>query len=107
VRLFICYGTYRVLRPGGHPCRNAAHALREAGYQPEIIRSYGAKSLPKFLNRTRGRREVESLTGSRVVPVLAFDDGMIVAGGREIVAWAKENPSVSRAAHRADAGSKQ
>ncbi len=93
MRLFICYGTYRVPRLGGHPCHNAAHALRTAGYQPEIIRCYGAKSLPKFFNRTRGRREVERLTGSRVVPVLALDDGKVVAGGREIVTWAKTNPA--------------
>lgn len=93
MRLYICYGTYRALRPGGHPCRNAAHAMRAAGYQPKIIRCYGAKSLPRFLNRTRGQREIERLTGSRVVPVLVLDDGKVVAGGREIVAWAQANPA--------------
>ena len=93
MKLYICYGTYRVLRPGGHPCRNAVDAVRAAGYEPEVIRCYGAKSLPQVLNRTRGRREVERLTGSRVVPVLALDDGEVVTGGREIVAWAQANPA--------------
>jgi hypothetical protein len=94
MRLYICYGTYRTWgRPGGHPCRNAERALRSAGHRPELIRSYGAKSLPGFFNRTRGRREVQRLTGSQVVPVLALDNGEVVAGGRAIVAWAHAHPA--------------
>jgi hypothetical protein len=95
MRLYICYGTYPVPgRPGGHPCRNAHHALKNAGHEPEVIRSYGRASLPRFLNRTRGRREVERLTGRRWVPALVLDSGAVVAGSQEIVAWAKANPRV-------------
>jgi hypothetical protein len=106
MRLYICYGTYRVpMRPGGHPCRNAERALRAAGHRPELIRSYGARSLPTFFNRTRGRRKVERLTGSHVVPVLALDDGVVAAGRREIVAWAQANrPRLGAQSDRALAG---
>jgi hypothetical protein len=78
---------------GRAPVRNAERALVATGYRPEVICCYGAKSLPRFLNQTWGRREVERLTGSRVVPVLALDDGDVIAGGREIVAWAQANPA--------------
>ncbi len=34
MKLYICYGTFKVpWRPGGHPCRNAHHALKEAGHE--------------------------------------------------------------------------
>jgi hypothetical protein len=93
MRLFICYGAYRVPVPGGHPCHNAERALLAAGGRPEVIRCYGHRFLPKLLNRTRGRREVQRLTGSHVVPVLALEGGYVIAGGREIVAWAQSNPA--------------
>jgi hypothetical protein len=32
---------------------------------------------------------VEELTGNRMVPTLVLDDGSVVDGSREIVAWAK------------------
>jgi hypothetical protein len=52
MRLYVCYGTFRkTLRPGGHPCGIAYDALREAGHDPELVKSYGLKELPAFLNR--------------------------------------------------------
>jgi hypothetical protein len=94
MKLYICYGTFKVpWRPGGHPCRNAHHALKDAGHEPEVIRSYGLAILPRFLNATRGRHEVERLTGNRWVPTLVLDDGTVIDGSREIVAWAKANPA--------------
>ncbi|HEY7934751.1 MAG TPA: glutathione S-transferase N-terminal domain-containing protein [Solirubrobacteraceae bacterium] len=94
MKLYICYGTFPVpARPGGHPCRNAHRALKDAGHDPELIRSYGLAILPKWLNQTRGRREVQRLTGSQWVPALVLDDGRVIGGSQEIMAWAKANPA--------------
>jgi hypothetical protein len=91
--LYVCYGTFSSPRPGGHACGNAYHALKDAGYEPEVVRSYGLGLLPGVFNRTRGRREVNELTGNRWVPTLLLDDGTVVDGSREIVDWALANPA--------------
>jgi hypothetical protein len=93
MKLYVCYGLFKSPRPGGHPCRNAHEALREAGYSPEVVKSYGLGILPKVFNMTKGRQEVERLTGSRMVPTLVLDDGTVVDGSREIVAWAQAHPA--------------
>lgn len=93
MKLYVCYGTFHSPRPGGHPCRNAYRALKGAGHEPELVRSYGVGLLPGVLNRTRGRREVNELTGNRWVPTLLLDDGTVVDGSREIVDWALANPA--------------
>jgi Glutathione S-transferase, N-terminal domain len=92
VKLYICYGTFPSPRPGGHPCANAYHALRDAGHDPELIRSYGLGILPGIFNRTRGRQEAKRLTGSYTVPVLVTDDGEVVSESRRIVEWARAHP---------------
>ena len=90
MKLYVCYGTFRSPRPGGHPCRNAYEALREAGHAPELVRSYGLGILPDTpFNQTPGRRRAKELTGSSMVPVLELDDGTAIGGSEEIVAWAK------------------
>ena len=93
MKLYICYGLFPSPRPGGHPCKNAADALKAAGYRPEIVRSYGLGMLPDALNITNGRREVKKLTGNSWVPVLVNDDGTFVQGSHEIADWAKANPA--------------
>jgi len=93
MKLYVCYGTFSTPRPGGHPCANAYHALRDAGHDPEVIRSYGFGLLPRVFNITRGRREVQELTGNSWVPTLVLDDGTVIDGSREIVAWAGANPA--------------
>lgn len=93
MKLYICYGLFPSPRPGGHPCKNAHDALRDAGHQPEVVKSYGLGILPKAFNLTKGRREVEQMTGNRMVPTLVLDDGTAIDGSREIVAWAKANPA--------------
>jgi Glutathione S-transferase, N-terminal domain len=94
MKLYVCYGTFKAApRPGGHPCGRAYHALKDAGHDPEVIRSYGLAILPDALNDTRGRREVKELTGSNMVPVLVTDTGEVVGESREIEAWAKANPA--------------
>lgn len=93
MKLYVCYGTFPSPRPGGHPCANAYHALRDAGHKPELVKAYGLGVLPKLFNMTAGRREVERLTGNRMVPTLVLDDGSVIDGSREIVAWAAANPA--------------
>jgi hypothetical protein len=93
VKLYVCYGTFPVpLRPGGHPCGNAHKALRAAGHEPEVVRTYGLGALPDAVNGPR-RAEVKRLTGSSWVPVLLLDDGTTVSGSHEIAAWARANPA--------------
>jgi hypothetical protein len=98
MKLYICWGTFSSPRPGGHPCANAYHALKDAGHEPEVIKSYGLGALPDFLNNTRGRREVKQLTGQSWVPVLVTDDGEAIQDSKRIVEWAKENPKAAPAA---------
>jgi hypothetical protein len=95
MKLYVCYGTFTTTpRPGGHPCGNAHRALLEAGYQPEVIRSYGFGPLPSMLNDlTSGRREVKELTGNYWVPVLVLDDGTVIQDWTTIVEWAKAHPA--------------
>jgi len=97
MKLYVCYGTFPVPRPSGHACKNAHDALVEAGYEPDVIRSYGYGLLPDALNRTRGRREVKKLTGKTWVPVMVTDDGEVVADSKNIVAWANEHPATPAA----------
>ena len=42
MKLYVCWGTFWSPRPGGHPCRNAHEALREAGWDPELEKVYGS-----------------------------------------------------------------
>jgi hypothetical protein len=94
MRLYVCYGLFPSPRPGGHPCRNAAMALRDAGHDPEIYRSFGLGMLPDVpFNQTPGRRKVKQLTGNSWVPLLFTDDGEVVQGSREIAEWARQNPA--------------
>jgi hypothetical protein len=90
MKLYICYGTFWSPRPGGHPCRNAYNALREAGHDPELVKTYGLGPLPPI---TSGRKEVQRLTGQNWVPVLVTDDGEVVQDSKNIVAWAERNPA--------------
>src|SRR3954451_19902936 len=95
MKLYVCYGTFKSPRPGGHPCGNAFRALRDAGHDPEVVRAYGLGLLPDTpFNQTAGRKRAKELTGSSTVPVLELDDGTAVGGSEEIVAWAKEHPAV-------------
>jgi Glutathione S-transferase, N-terminal domain len=106
MKLYVCYGTWKPApRPGGHPCGTAYHALKDAGYEPEVIRSYGLGMLPEALNRTSGRQEVKRLTGNQWVPVLVADDDTVVQGSREIADWATAHPAAKAGAGATAAGS--
>lgn len=99
MKLYVCYGTWKPApRPGGHPCGRAYHALKDAGYDPEVIRAYGLGILPDAFNQTSGRKEVKRLTGNNWVPLLVLDDRTTVQGAGEIVEWAQANPASAPAA---------
>jgi hypothetical protein len=89
--LYVCWGTFQTPRPGGHPCANAHTALREAGWEPNVKRTYGWGVLGNALNPTR--KPVRELTGENWVPVLVTDDGETIKSSQAIVAWAKANPA--------------
>jgi hypothetical protein len=94
MRLYVCWGTMQTPRPGGHPCHNAYEALRAAGHDPEIVKVRGLGIGPGFLQwTTDGRREVEKLTGQRVVPVLVTDEGEAIRDSKRIVEWAERHPA--------------
>jgi hypothetical protein len=90
MKLYVCWGTFQTPRPGGHPCANAHKALKEAGYDPEVVKSYGFGPLPDL---TSGRKEVKRLTGQSWVPVLVTDEGEAIQDSKAIVAWAKAHPA--------------
>jgi len=105
MKLYVCYGTWKPApRPGGHPCGHAYHALKDAGYDPEVKKSYGLGMLPEALNVTPGRREVKRLTGNMWVPVLVLDDGEVIQGSRKIMDWAKAHPAAAQSASAPGAG---
>ena len=98
MKLYVCYGTFQTPRPGGHPCRNAYKALRDAGHDPDVVKSYGFGLLPEALNQTQGRKEVKELTGQSWVPVLVTDEGDVIHDSKRIVEWARANPRVAQSA---------
>lgn len=94
MKLYICWGTFPSPRPGGHPCANAYHALKDAGYEPELIKSYGLGPLPAL---TKGRKDVQKMTGQKWVPVLVTDDDEVIQDSKAIVQWAKDHPKAAPA----------
>ena len=95
MKLYVCYGTWKPApRPGGHPCGTAYHALRDAGYEPEVKKAYGLGPLPAFM-QPPPRREVKRLTGNYWVPILVLDDDTVIEGSQEIAEWARSNPATA------------
>ena len=99
MKIYVCYGTWTVGKPvHAHPCGEANKALVDAGYEPEVVLSYGLGPLPGAINDlTAGRREVKRLTGNYWVPVLVTDDGTVMQGSRTIVGWAQSHPAAAPA----------
>jgi hypothetical protein len=91
MKLYVCWGTFPSPRPGGHPCRNAHEALKEAGWSPDVEKVYGLGILGDALNPTRAK--IRKLTGQNMVPVLVTDDGEVVTGSDKIATWARDNPA--------------
>jgi hypothetical protein len=95
VKLYVCWGTFQTFGPG-HPCRNALDALRAAGHDPEIVRSYGWGLLPAALNRSQGRRLARRATGASWLPLLVTDNGETVTGSAIIADWAARHRGPDR-----------
>jgi glutaredoxin len=94
MKLYVCWGTFQTIRPGGHPCANAHRALRDAGHDPEVVKVQGLGIGPKLFQWKTSRREkVEGLTGSTTVPVLVTDSGEAIGESKRIVEWAEANPA--------------
>jgi hypothetical protein len=93
MKLYICWGTFPSPRPGGHPCRNAYNALKDAGYDPELEHVHGLGVGPIKLTATEGRQKVIELTGQPQVPVLVTDDGEVIQDSKRIIEWAKAHPA--------------
>lgn len=93
MKLYICYGLFPSPRPGGHPCKNVHDALKEAGHDPEVVKTYGLGLLPDSVNAKTGRGEVIAKTGQKWVPVLELDDGTTIHPSQKIIEWAKANPA--------------
>jgi glutathione S-transferase len=93
MKLYVCWGTF--VTPGhSHACRTAHQALLEAGYEPEVIKVRGLGVGPRIFQwTTDGRREVEELSGQRVVPVLVTDEGEVLTESTRIIEWAAAHPS--------------
>jgi len=90
MKLYVCYGTFGAEH--GHPCARANSALVEAGYAPEVVKTFGCYGTDRFFS---GRREIKHLTGNYKVPTLILDDGTIVDDSSNIVDWAHANPHYS------------
>lgn len=94
MKLYICWGTFQTIRPGGHPCANAYNALEEAGHDPEVVKVRGLGVGPlKWM--TEGRKEVQELTGQPSVPVLLTDDGEAITDSKAIIKWAESHPAAA------------
>jgi hypothetical protein len=93
MRLYVCWGLFRSPRPGGHPCRNAHEALRDAGWNPEVEKVYGLGILGDALNPTR--RKVRKVSGQNMVPVLVTDEEEVISGSDKIAKWARDNPATA------------
>lgn len=90
MKLYICWGTFAIPGPRQHPCHNVYTALKRAGHDPELVRTYSSGALPPI---TPGRREVKRLTGQSWVPLLVTDDGEMVRDSQRIIEWAEQHPA--------------
>ena len=94
MKLIVCWGTFPTPRPGGHPCKNAYDALKDAGHTFDVEKAYGLTFLPdKLANQTSWRKEAKERTGKSTVPILILDDDTTIADSKNIIAWAKANPA--------------
>jgi hypothetical protein len=87
VKLYVCYGTFG---DEHHACGRAYKALKAAGHDPEVVRTYGCYGTDRFF---KGRCAVKKLTGNYKVPTLVLDDQTVVDESQKIADWATANPA--------------
>ncbi|MGH3993748.1 MAG: glutathione S-transferase N-terminal domain-containing protein [Pseudonocardiaceae bacterium] len=90
MKLYICWGTFQIPGPRPHPCHDVHAALKAAGHDPELVRTYRSGALPPL---TPGRKEVKRLTGQSWVPLLVTDDGELIRDSKRIIEWAEQHPA--------------
>jgi hypothetical protein len=90
MKLYVCWGTFKIPGPRPHPCHLVHAALTRAGHDPELVRTYSSGALPPI---TPGRKQVKRMTGQTWVPLLLKDDGEMIRGSMEIIAWAEAHPA--------------
>jgi hypothetical protein len=91
MKLYVCWGTMPV-PVIGHACHDAFEALKASGHEPEVIMSYGYGRLPDAFNQSEGRKLARATTGENWIPLLKLGGGEVIAGSKEIAAWAAKNP---------------
>jgi glutaredoxin len=80
LKLHRCPFTFNKL--AGHPCWRVQKALDEAGLEYEIVKQPSLRW---------NRKEIESRTGQRALPVLELDDGtMLREESRDLAARIRE-----------------
>jgi len=84
MKLYVCWTARDTPGPHRHACTRAHDALRDAGHDPQVVRTYSFGALPGFL-QTPGRQSW--------VPILVTDDGDVIGDSRAIEAWASEHPA--------------
>lgn len=90
MKLYVCWGDWkRQIFGHRHPCGDAHQALLDAGHDPEVVKAYGFGPLPMFMQPRR--KKVLELSGQTWVPILELDDGEVITGSKEIIAWAGED----------------
>ena len=94
MKLYVCWGTFPTPAPRRAPLRErlprAEGRRARAGGRSSPT---GLRRCRRVFNQTRGRSEVEELTGKRWVPVLVLDDGTVIDDSHAIVEWAAANPA--------------
>lgn len=91
MKLYVCWGAFPTPLHE-HVCASAHQALRDAGHEPQVERTYSFGAIPSPL-QTPGRKKVHEHTGSFWVPALQLDDGTWIGGSKKIIAWAQANPA--------------
>lgn len=87
MELHVCWGTFGTAET--HPCAAAHEALVTAGHVPKVVRTGGCYRTDPLFPR---RRAIKRVTGNYKVPTLILDDGTVVDGSEQIVAWARAHP---------------
>ena len=93
MKFYVCWTTAAKMGFHEHPCGMAYEAVKDAGYDPEVVHARGWAKLPDFLNNSHGRREVREMSGGNdEVPAMVLDDGTFIQGTKKVVDWARANP---------------
>jgi len=60
LKLYVCWARSPRRVRGGHPCANAYNALKQAGHEPEVVKSYGWRRCRRCSTRPAGAERCRS-----------------------------------------------